>query len=134
MAITVDPTNNQYDMAEMRLDQETIISNECNVDFGEDGGDPKYVTNSEDPSRRSAKKNTYEWGASGVEPEYFDLLLSYKISGKTFPLYLFNFGRGGDYEHMLTLSHAKVKELNWSHGDDGMTIDVSGDALGADQP
>ena len=46
MAITVDPTNNTYDLAEMRLDGNVILSNENNVDLGEEGGDIKYVTNS----------------------------------------------------------------------------------------
>ena len=77
MAITVDPTNNTYDLAEMRLDGTTILSNENNVDLGEEGGDIKYVTNSEQGTRRSSKKDTVEWGLSGVEPEYYDLLLEY---------------------------------------------------------
>lgn len=134
MAITVDPTNNTYDLAEMRLDGETILSNENNVDLSEEGGDPKYVTSSEDPIRRTGKKNTAEWGLSGVEPEYYELLLDYKLSGKTFPLQYYNFGKGGKYEHKLTLVHAKIKELNLSHSDDGPTIDCSGDALGVEKP
>ena len=134
MAITVDPTNNSYDLAEMRLDGETILSNENNVDLAEDGGDPKYVTNSESAVRRASKKDTIEWGISGIEPEYYDLLLEYKISGKLFPIQYYNFGKGGKYNHRLTLTHAKVKELNLSHGDDGVTIDCSGDALGVERP
>ena len=134
MAITVDPTNNQYDLAEMRLDNEVILSNENNVDLGEDGGDPKYVTNSEDAVRRNAKKNTAEWGLSGVEPEYYDLLLEYKLSGKVFPIQYFNFGKGGKPELKLTLLHARVKELTLSHGDDGPSIDCSGDALKVEKP
>lgn len=134
MAITVDPTNNSYDLAEMRLDGETILSNENNVDLGEDGGDVKYVTNSEDGVRRAAKKNTVEWGLSGVEPEFYDLLLEYKLSGKVFPLQLYNFGKGGKLNHVLTLTHAKITELTKSHGDDGTTIDCSGNALGVEKP
>ena len=134
MAITVDPTNNSYDLAEMRLDGTTILSNENNVDLGEDGGDPKYVTNSESAVRRNSKKDTVEWGLSGIEPEFYDLLLEYKLSGKLFPIQYFNFGKGGKYNLQLTLTHCKVKELNRSHGDDGPTIDCSGDALGVDRP
>ena len=134
MAITVDPTNNSYDLAEMRLDGTTILSNENNVDLSEDGGDPKYVTNSESAVRRSSKKDTVEWGLSGVEPEYYDLLLEYKLSGKLFPIQYYNFGKGGKYNHKLTLTHCKVKELTMSHGDDGSTIDCSGDALGVERP
>ena len=134
MAITVDPTNNSYDLAEMRLDGETILSNENNVDLREDGGDPKYVTNSESAVRRASKKDTIEWGISGIEPEYYDLLLDYKMSGKLFPIQYYNFGKGGKYNHRLTLIHAKVKELTMSHGDDGPTIDCSGDALGVERP
>jgi len=134
MAITVDPTDNQYDLAEMRLDQETIISNECNVDLGEDGGDVKYATNSEDPYRRGSKKNTVEWGLSDVAPEYYDLLLEYKLSGKTFPIQYYNFGKGGKYNHKITLVHAKVTELKLSHGDDGPTVECSGNALGVERP
>lgn len=134
MAITVDPTNNQYDLAEMRLDGQTILSNENNVDLSEDGGDIKYVTNSEDGIRRSSKKNTIEWGISGVEPEYYDLLLEYKISGKLFPIHYYNFGKGGKYNPRLTLLHAKITELTLSHGDDGATIDCSGNALGVELP
>lgn len=134
MAITVDPNNNNYDLAEMRLNKETILSNENNVDLSEEGGDVKYVTNSEDPIRRSSKKNTIEWGLSGVEPEYYDLLLEYKLSGKTFPIQYYNFGKGGKYEHKLTLMHAKITELNLSHGDDGSTVDCSGNALSVVKP
>lgn len=134
MAITVDPTDNQYDLAEVRLDQETIISNECNLDLGEDGGDPKYATNSEDPYRRSGKKNTVEWGLSDIAPEYYDLLLEYKMSGKTFPIQYYTFGKGGKYNHRVTAVHARVKELNWSYSDDGPTIECSGDALGVEKP
>ena len=134
MAITVDPTNTDYDLAEMRLDGTTILSNENNVDLSEDGGDPKYVTNSESAVRRSSKKDTVEWGLSGVEPEFYDLLLEYKLSGKLFPIHYYNFGKGGKYNPALTLTHCKVKELTRSHGDDGVTIDCSGDALGVERP
>lgn len=134
MAITVDPTNNSYDLAEMRLDGVTILSNENNVDLDEDGGDPKYVTNSEDAIRRKSKKNNIEWGLSGVEPEYYDILLQYKLSGKTFPIQYFNFGKGGKYNHKLTLQYAKVKSLTLTHGEDGPTIDCSGDALSVEIP
>ena len=61
------------------------------MDLSEEGGDPKYVTSSEDPIRRTGKKNTAEWGLSGVEPEYYELLLEYKLSGKTYPLTILQF-------------------------------------------
>lgn len=134
MAISVDPTDNQYDMAEMRLDQEVIVANEGNIDVGQDGGDPKYAMNSENPYRRGRKKNTVEWGLSDIAPEYYDLLLEYKLSGKTFPLQFYNFGKGGKYNHKLTVVHATVKELKMSFGDDGYTIECSGDGLGVEKP
>lgn len=134
MAITVDPTNNTYDLAEMRLDGNVILSNENNVDLAEEGGDIKYVTNSEQGTRRTSKKDTAEWGLSGVEPEYYDLLLEYKLSGKLFPIQYYNFGKGGKYNHRLTLTYCKITELTMSHGDDGATIDCSGNALGVERP
>ena len=132
--ITVNPEDTSFDLAEMRLDGVTILSNENNVDLTEEGGDIKYVTNSEQGTRRSSKKDAVDWGLSGVEPEFYDLLLDYKISGKLFPINYYNFGKGGKYMPRLTLLYCKVKELTLSHGDDGPTIDCSGDALGVERP
>ena len=129
MAIKIDPTDNSYHMAEMRIDSERIYSNELTMDFGEDGGDPKTVTNSEDPIRYGRTTNSYEWGASGIEPEFFDFLMEAKLKKKLFPVGVFRFGPDGDYKSVGTMINA-----NWSYGDDGVTVDVSGSALGFELP
>ncbi|MDO5818722.1 MAG: hypothetical protein Q4P11_00150 [Methanobrevibacter sp.] len=134
MAIKIDPTDNSYHMAEMRIDSERIYSNELTMDFGEDGGDPKTVTNSADPIRYGRTTNSYEWGASGIEPEFFDFLMEAKLKKKLFPVGVFRFGPDGDYKSVGTMINAKISEVNWSYGDDGVTVDVSGSALGFELP
>lgn len=134
MAIKIDPTDNSYEMAEMRIDSERIYSNEFNMDLGEDGGDTKSVTNSADPIRYGRTKNTYEWGASGVEPEFYDFLVEAKLKKKIFPIGVFRFGPDGDYKAVGTMTNARISEVNFSYGDDGVTLDVSGTALGFELP
>lgn len=134
MTITIDPADNSHYMAEMRLDSEVIVSNEFNVDLGEDGGDPKTVTNSMDPVRYGSSKNTVNWGASDVDPEYYKMLIEYKLKKKLFPVDVFDFGPDGDYTHTGTLKHAKITEVNKTFGDDGLSIEISGVALGFDMP
>lgn len=134
MAIKIDPTDNSYEMAEMRIDSERIYTNEFNIDIGEDGGDPKSVTNSADPIRYGRSKNTFEWGASGVEPEYYDFLVEARLKKKIFPIGVFRFGPDGDYKAVGTMTNAKIAEVNFSYGDDGVTIDISGTALSFESP
>ncbi len=134
MAIKIDPTDNSYEMAEMRIDSERIYSNEFNMDLGEDGGDAKSVTNSSDPIRYGRSKNTYEWGASSIEPEFYDFLVEAKLKKKQFPIGVFCFGPDGDYKAVGTMINARISEVNFSYGDDGVTIDVSGTALGFELP
>ena len=134
MAIKIDPTDNSYQMAEMRIDSERIYANEFNMDLGEDGGDPKTVTNSANPIRYGRTTNTFEWGASSIEPEYYDFLVQAKMKKKLFPIGVFRFGPDGDYKAVGTMTNAKISEVNWSYGDDGVTIDISGSALGFELP
>lgn len=129
MAVTIDPTNTTYEMAELRLDSEVIYANEFNIDIGEDGGDPKTVTNSRDPVRYARSKNTYEWGASGIEPEYYDFLIQHKLNKTLFPINALHMSPDGKYKAVGNLKYAKITEVNYSYGDDGTTIDVSGNAL-----
>lgn len=134
MAITIDPEDNSHYMAEIKIGDDVIVSNEFNFDITEEGGDAKYVTNSQDAIRYGSSKNTYEWGASGVEPEFYKLLLQCKLEGKLFTVQIFDFGPDGNYEHQGTMKFAKITELNRSFGDDGVTIDVSGSALSLTPP
>lgn len=134
MTIKVDPTDTSYEMGELRIDSQVIYSNEFNVDVSEDGGDPKGVTNSPDPIRYGRSRNTYEWGASGIEPEFYDFLMEAKLKKKLFPIGVFNFGPNGEYKPVSTLVNSKITEVNYSYGDDGVTLDVSGSALRIELP
>ncbi len=134
MAITVDPENNNHYMAEIKLNDDIIVSNEFNFDITEEGGDAKYATNSMEAIRYSSSKNTYEWGASGVEPEFYNLLVQYKLKSKLLTVDVFDFGPDGGYAHQGTMTYAKITEVTRSFGDDGVTIDISGTALGFNLP
>ena len=134
MAINIDPTNDAYDMAEMRLDGEPLYPNEFEYSVSEDGGEPKTVTNSKDPIRYGASKNTVEWSASGLQPEEYSRLMEYKLKNMLFPITVFNFGSSGQYNPVATINNARITEVSFNYGDDGETIDISGSALSLDLP
>lgn len=134
MSITIDPNDNSYDMAEMRLDGEPAYPNEFEYSVTEDGGEGKTVTNSKTPIRYGSSRLNVEWSASGLQPEEYNRLMEYKLKGKLFPINVYNFGTDGDYNLVATLNNAKITEVSYNYGDDGVTIDISGSALSIDLP
>ena len=54
--VTIDPDNNKYDMGELRLDKEPIVSEEFTVDLSSEN-EVKTATNSRDPYRYAGGKN-----------------------------------------------------------------------------
>ena len=132
--MAIDPNDNSYELGELRIKDTTIYANEFNVDVGTDGGDPKSVTNKADPIRYTRSKNTYEWGASSIEPEHYKSLLKIKLARTLFPIKIYNLSPNGRYVPVGALGEAKINEVNRSYGDDGITIDISGTALRFELP
>ena len=129
MAVTIDPTDTQYDLGELRLDKEPIICEE--FEYGvESGGDVKNVTNSRDPIRFKGGRNEYTWSANGIDMEYHDLLVKHQLSGTIFPINIFSILENGNYNHKATLRHAKITSVTVNQSEDGFNIDISGNALG----
>lgn len=133
MPITVNPDDNSHEMGLLRLAEEPLVSNEFSYDIG-GGNNVGTATNSQDPVRYKGSKNEYGWSASDIPPEYHDLLIQYKLSKKTFPITIFNYGPDGDYNHLGTLTSARVDSVSVNFGDEGMQLDVEGIALGFDIP
>lgn len=128
MAITIDPTDTQYDLGEIRLDKETIICEE--FEYGvEADSNVKNVTNSKDPIRYKGGKNSYPWSASGIDMEFHDLLLKHQLAGTLFPINVFSILDNGNYNHKATLRHAKISSVTINQSEDGFSIDISGNAL-----
>ena len=133
MSIVIDPNDNQYDMGFLRLLDEKIISNEFTYTIG-GGNETASSTDSGDPYKYKGSKNEYSWDASEVPMEYHDLLIRAKIEKTTFPITVFNHGPLGEYNHKGTLKYARIDEVSVKNGDEGMSLDVSGIALGFELP
>lgn len=133
MSIIVDPNDNSYDMGFLRLLDEKIISNEFSYTVG-GGNETANSTSSNDPYRYKNSKNEISWDASEVAMEFHDLLMRAKLEKITFPITVFNHGPSGDYNHKGTITYARVDEVSVSAGDEGMSLDVSGVALGFELP
>lgn len=126
--VTIDPDNNKFDMGELRLDKEPIISEEFTVDITSED-ETKTATNSRDPYRYAGGKNEYAWSASGVAPEHYPMLREYQKSRKSFPVGIYNFDDDGDYEEQGVLKYCRISSVNRSQGEDGLTLDIEGTAL-----
>lgn len=127
--VRIDPDNNKYDMGELRLDKESIVSEEFSVDLTSNN-ETKSATNSRDPYRYAGGKNEYGWSASGVAPEHLSLLREYQKSRKSFPTGVYNFDDDGDYEEQFVLKYCRISSVSVSQGDEGLSLDVEGVALG----
>ena len=129
MAVTIDPTDTQYDLGEIRLDKETIICEE--FEYGiEANDDVKTVTNSKDPLRFKGGKNSYSWSANGVDMEYHDLLIKHQLARTIFPINVFSILDNGNYNHKATIRHARISSVTVNQSEDGFNIDISGVSLG----
>lgn len=127
--VRIDPDNNKYDMGELRLDKESIVSEEFSIDLTSNN-ETKNATNSRDPYRYAGGKNEYSWSASGVAPEHLSLLREYQKSRKSFPTGVYNFDDDGDYEEQFVLKYCRISSVSVSQGDEGLSLDVEGIALG----
>ena len=82
--VTIDPNNTKFDMGELRLDKDPIISDEFSVDLTTEN-EAKNSTSSRDPYRYAGGNNEYEWSASGVALEFEDQLIEAKLNRTSFP-------------------------------------------------
>ena len=128
MSITVDPADNHYDLAELRLDTEVVICEDFNFEISSEP-ETKTATNSRDPVGYKGGKNEYSFEANGVAPEYLKMLREYQAKQKNFPAGIFNFDDDGDYREVGTLLNCRISSINWSHEDEGSGLDISGVAL-----
>lgn len=133
MTIIVDPDNNDYDMGIFRFEDEQIISNEFEYKVG-GSNDVNTATGSSDPIGYKGSKNEYSYSASGIPMEFHDFFIKLKLEKKSFPISVYAFGEGGDYNHKGTLNYARVDEVNVKASDEGLTLDVSGPALRFELP
>ncbi len=128
MSVTIDPDNNIYDLAELRLDTEVVPCEDFSVTIDSED-EVKTVTNSRDPVSYKGGKNEYSFSASGVSPEYIPLLRSYQRKHKNFPTNVFNFDDDGEYKEVGTLMHCRISSMEISHEDEGTTVSIDGTAL-----
>lgn len=128
MSVTINPDNNIYDLGELRLGTEVIVCESFSVSISTES-ETKTVTNSRDPVGYKGGKNEYSFSASGVSPEYFDLLSSYQEKRINFPVTVFNFDDDGEYKEMATLMHCRITSIEDSHEDEGSLLDIEGTAL-----
>ena len=123
----------EYDMGVFRFEDEYVTSNEFEYAIG-GSNETRTATNSSNPTGYKGSKNEFSYSASDIPMEYHDLLIEYKLKKKSFPISVFAFGEGGDYNHKGTLTHARVDEVSVKGSDEGLTLDVSGIALGFELP
>lgn len=128
MSITIDPNDNHYDLAELRLDTEVVVSEDFNFEISSEP-ETKTATNSRDPIGYKGGKNEYSFEANGVPPEYFPKLREYQAKRKNFPTGVFNFDDDGDYREAGTLLNCRISSISFSHEEEGSKLDVSGVAL-----
>lgn len=128
MSVNIDPDSNQYDLAELRMDDETIICEDFSFDI-EAESEPKTATNSRDPIGYKSSKTEYSFEANGISPEYYNLLREYQIKKTSFTVYIFSIGDDGDYHDFATFTHCRVNTLSVKSEDEGMSIDMEGVAL-----
>ncbi|WP_458456216.1 hypothetical protein [Methanobrevibacter sp.] len=133
MTITVDPSDNTYDMGVFRFVDETLVSNEFEYTIG-GSNEVRTATNSQNPTGYKGSKNEFSYSASDIPMEFHDYLIEMKIKKTTFPITVFAFGPDGDYTHVGTLTNARIDEVSVKNGDEGYSLDVSGPALGFDLP
>lgn len=131
MPIEINPDNNEYDMGVFRFEDESITSNEFEYTIG-GSNETRTSTNSTNPIGYKGSKNEFSYSASDIPMEYHDFFVRLKLEKKSFPISVFAFGEGGNYKHKGTLTYARVDEVNVKAGDEGLTLDVSGPALGFD--
>ena len=131
MTIVVDPNDNQYNKGLLRLLDERIISNEFTYTVG---GGNEVATQNGKPYKYKGNVDEFSWDASEVPMEYHDLLMKAKLEKTTFPITIFNYGNGGDYNLIGTLMYCRIDEVAVKSGDDGMSLDVSGIALDFELP
>ena len=129
MSVTIDPDNNTYDLGELRLDKEVIVCEDFNIEISSES-ETRTATNSPDPVSYKGGKNEYTWEANGVSPEFTSLLREYQRNRKGFPIGIYNFEENGEYVELLTLLHCRIDSISASQEDEGLSVDVSGTALG----
>ena len=133
MAVTIDPDDNSYDLAELRLDNEVIICEEFEFEISTENN-TKATTNSRDPVRYAGGKNEYSWSASGIAPQYMKILRQYQQKRINFPVSIYAYGDEGEYKEVCTLLHCRVESISPSMDDEGLNIDIEGISLGAKDP
>lgn len=128
MPIKVNPEDNQYDLGELRLDQESIIAENFSVNL-ESTEDLKKVTNSHDPVGYKGGAREYSFEASGVDAVHASLLKKYWKERKNFTVATYNFVENGTYVESDVLLHCRLTSVSISQ-EDGRSLEISGTALG----
>ena len=133
MAITVDPDDNSYDLAELRLENEVIICEDFDFELSTENN-VKTATNSRDPYRYAGGRNEYSGSANGISPEFLPLCRQYQKNRKNFPISVYAYGDDGDYKEVGTLLHCRVESISPSMEDEGLGFDLEFVALGFKDP
>lgn len=133
MAITVDPDDTSYDLAELRLDNEVIICEDFDFEVSTENN-TKTTTNSRDPYRYAGGKNEYSWSANGIAPQYIKLLRQYQNKRTNFPVSIYAYGDEGEYREIATLLHCRIESISPAMDDEGLNVDIEGIALGIKDP
>ena len=133
MSITVDPDDNSYDLAELRLDNEVIICEDFDFEISTENN-TKNSTNSRDPYRYAGGKNEYSGSANGIAPQYLKLCRQYQANRQNFPISVYAYGDEGEYKEVGTLLHCRISSISPKMEDEGLGFDLEFDALGFKDP
>lgn len=133
MSVTVDPDDNSFDLAELRIDNEVIICEDFDYEVSSENN-VKTATNSRDPYRYSGGKNEYSWSANGISPEFLKLCRQYQAGRKNFPVSVYAYGDDLEYKEVGTLLHCRIESISPKMDDEGLGFDMEGVALGMKDP
>ncbi|MDO5849312.1 MAG: hypothetical protein Q4P18_07240 [Methanobrevibacter sp.] len=127
MSTVINSDSKQYDLAELRLDDEVIPCEDFSIDL-ESTEDLKTATNSHDAIAYKGGKREISWEANGVFPEYYPLLKEYWKNRSNFTVSTYNFEENGEYQEADVLLHSRIEKISISQ-EDGRSLDISGKSL-----
>lgn len=127
--VNIDPNDTSYDLAELRIGDEVIVSEDFSYELESDD-DTQTATNSRDPIRYKGGGRSYSWEANGVYPEHREFLEEVWKNHTNFSVTAYTFSDTDlDYKEEVALLNARITNISPQHDDEGTTIDISGIAL-----
>lgn len=127
MSVDVDPSNKDYELAELRFANETILCESFSADI-EISKDFKTVTNSKDPVGYTGRSREITIEASGILPEFHDFLMDAILNETLFTIATYNFEDGGEPKESDVFYNCTIEKVSISE-EDSRSLEISGKAL-----